>query len=95
MIFLYLTYVLAILLGIFCPDYIIDKGSVGAEPLTLGTICTLYLIVGGFWWLRKYKHHPIIGPVYQIVRLFFIVLFATLMANYIKKEVKEWWKSES
>ena len=95
MVFFYLSYVVAILLGIFCPDYPLTSGSVGSDPITIGTVTFLYCLIGGYWWLRKYKDHPVIGPVYHIVRLFFIVLFATLMANYVKKEIKEWWKSES
>jgi len=94
MIFFYITYTIAILLGIFCPDYIIAKGDIGVQPLTLGMLCLLYAVVGGVWWLSKYKHHPVIGPIYDIVRMFFVVLFATLFANYIKKEVKEWWNKD-
>ena len=94
MIFFYITYAIAILLAVFCPDYVVDPGSGTTEPLTLGTFCGLYLVIAGVWWLRKNQNHPIIGPIYYIVKMFFIVLFATLMAGYIKKEVKEWWKKD-
>jgi len=32
-----------------------------------------------------------LGFLWKILRLFLIVLFVTLFANYAKKEIKEWW----
>ena len=32
--------------------------------------------------------------VWKVVATFFIVLFATLMANYVKKEIKQWWEKD-
>lgn len=94
MIFFYITYALAIILAVVSPDTVILQGSPTTENVTLETFCIVYLIGGGYWWLSQHKNHPIIGPIYQIVKLFFIVLFATLMANYLKKEIKEWWKKD-
>ena len=95
MVFFYITYALAWLLLFIAPDLIVLPGEATTDPITLSTFCVLYIMGGGYWWLRKYKHHPIIGPVYTVVNLFFMVLFAILMGNYIKKEIKEWWKNES
>ena len=52
--------------------------------LILGVIFLLYL-------LRNV--HPIFAWIWYVVKWFFIVLFATLLANYAKDKVKEWWKS--
>jgi hypothetical protein len=38
--------------------------------------------------------NPIFGGIWRIIRLFGIVLFVTLFANYAKKEVKEWWNKD-
>jgi len=89
MIIFYITYITAIFLAIFCPEYIVDKGSGYNEPLTLGTLCLLYIVVGGVWWMRKYRHHPVIGPIYYVVKMFFIVLFATLMYGFVKEKMKD------
>lgn len=94
MIIFYITYAMAILMAIIHPDYVVEKGGIGADDLTLGPLCWLYIVIGGVWWLRHYRHHPIIGPIYRVVELFFIVLFATLFANYAKKEIKEWWNKD-
>jgi flagellar motor component MotA len=34
-----------------------------------------------------------LGFLWRITRLFFIILFATLFANYAKDEIKKWWNS--
>ena len=94
MIIFYITYFAAIFCAIFYPDYIIDNSNPYADPITLGIFCWVYIVIGGVWWLRQYRHHPIIGPIYRIVGLFFIVLFAILFANYAKKEIKEWWNKD-
>ena len=38
--------------------------------------------------------NPIFYGIWRIIRLFGIVLFVTLFANYAKKEVKEWWNKD-
>jgi len=40
---------------------------------------------------RKY---PIFNVIYNIVVIFLAVLFATLGANFLKKEIKEWWNEK-
>jgi len=52
--------------------------------LVLGVIFLLYL-------LRNV--HPIFKGIWFVVKWFFIILLATLLANYAKDKVKEWWKS--
>lgn len=94
MIFFYITYFIAILLGIYFPDYPVLAGSATTDSIPLSTFCLLYIIGGGYWWLSKHKDHPIIGPIYYVVQMFFIVLFATLLLGYAKKSIKDWWKED-
>lgn len=94
MIIFYITYIIAILLGIFCPNQIVLDGSETTEPVRMITFVWLFCIAGGYFWLRHYRNNPVIGPIYRIVQAFFIVLFATLFANYAKKEIKRWWKED-
>lgn len=94
MIIFYATYALAWILLFVAPDVPILEGSATTNPIPLSTFCLLYIIGGGYWWLRHHRNHPIIGPIYRIVQMFFIVLFATLFANYAKKEIKEWWNKD-
>jgi len=35
--------------------------------------------------------HPIFGGIWYVIKWFFIILLATLFANYAKDKVKEWW----
>lgn len=49
-------------------------------------ICFFIFIVIAFL-LRK----TALGFLWRIIVTFFIVLFATLLADHIKKGVKEWW----
>jgi hypothetical protein len=50
--------------------------------LFLAAIFVLYL-------LRNV--HPIFYIIWRVISLFFIILFITLLANYAKKEIKDWW----
>ena len=94
MIIFYITYITAIFLGIFYPNYIVLEGSLTTEPVRMITFVWLYLIVGAYWWLGRHKNHPIFGPIYYILQAFFIVLLGTLFINYAKKELKQWWKED-
>lgn len=88
----YLSYLIACLLLFFCPKVVIIKGDVGTNPTLLSDLITFYIIIGAYWWLRKHKEHPVIGQIYRALNLLFAMLFVTLLGNYVKKSVKEWWK---
>jgi hypothetical protein len=47
----------------------------------------LILVTFGLWLLRDTR----LGFLWKIYKLFWVVLFATLLANYAKDKVKEWW----
>ena len=95
MIIFYITYIAAIFAAVFCPNALIwHSHSVGGDDINLALFCWMYIAIGGFWWLGRHKNSSIIGPIYRIIQAFFIVLFATLFANYAKKEIKEWWKKD-
>ncbi len=40
--------------------------------------------------LRLLKGTPFEG-IWKVWKYFFVVLFITLTANFLKKEIKEWW----
>lgn len=93
MIFFYITYAIAWFLLFAMPDYpLIAASNSSTYPIPLSTFCILYIIVGGWWWLRQHKEHPIIGPIYTVVNAFFIVLFATLLFGYAKEKMKDEFK---
>lgn len=52
----------------------------------------LLAIIVVFYLLRN--TNAFFKVVWKLIATFFIVLFATLMANYIKKELKEWWNKD-
>jgi len=56
-------------------------------PRELIAIFVLTSITYVLWILRNTSF----GVLWKIWVMFFVVLFATLGANFIKDEVKEWW----
>ena len=57
---------------------------------TKSIICwvALILVTTGLWLLRDTK----LGFLWRAYRMFWLVLFATLLANYAKDKIKDWWK---
>lgn len=47
----------------------------------------MLIIIFGVWLLRNTE----LGFIWKWVRAAFLVLFAVLLANYAKKEIKDWW----
>jgi hypothetical protein len=52
----------------------------------------LLIVIGVLYLLRN--TNAFFRVLWKIIATFFIVLFATLMANYAKKEIKEWWNKD-
>jgi hypothetical protein len=50
----------------------------------------LGVVTFALWSLRDTP----LGFLWRIYKIFWIVLFATLLLNYAKKQVKEWWKKD-
>jgi energy-coupling factor transporter transmembrane protein EcfT len=61
-----------------------------SEQLTPHEITIVVALVVVTIILRLLKDTPL-GFLWRIYKLFWLVLFATLMANYLKKEIKDWW----
>jgi len=53
--------------------------------------CILAWILIGILYIFR-NSHPTLKTIWYYVRLFFIILFATLFANYAKDKIKDWWK---
>ena len=51
------------------------------------------IVIGVLFVLWLLRNTPL-GFLWKGVRLFLIVLFATLLANYAKKEIKNWWNKD-
>jgi energy-coupling factor transporter transmembrane protein EcfT len=50
-------------------------------------VVVLFLVTFGLWLLRNTP----LRFLWQIYKMFWIVLFATLFIDFFKKEIKEWW----
>jgi len=37
---------------------------------------------------------PFFGKAWYVIKIFLFVVFGTLMANYLKKEIKDWWNKD-
>ena len=49
------------------------------------------LILVAIHFLLRLLKGTLLEPIYRIWCLFWVVLFGVFMANYLKKELKEWW----
>lgn len=56
---------------------------------TKSIICWVFLIIttSVLWLLRDTK----LGFLWRVYKMFWIILFATLLANYAKDKIKDWW----
>jgi hypothetical protein len=52
----------------------------------------IVLLIMFFIYLKR--HQKPYDKLWYIIKMFFIILFATLMANYAKKSLKEWWRKD-
>ena len=57
---------------------------------TKSIICWVGLIIvtSVLWLLRDTK----LGFLWRVYKMFWVILFATLLANYAKDKIKDWWK---
>ncbi len=53
----------------------------------------LILIILGIFYLFR-NTNSTTKMIWKVIATFFVILFATLMANFIKKELKEWWNKD-
>lgn len=54
------------------------------------------LVVFGLMCIISYalKDVPFFGKAWLVIKLFLFVVFATLLGNYLKKSVKDWWNKD-
>jgi hypothetical protein len=52
----------------------------------------LWGVIGVLYLLRN--KNPFFKSVWKFIRIFFLVLLATLTVNYAKKSIKEWWNKD-
>jgi hypothetical protein len=62
------------------------------DPIIIQFYVVIFFVIMFLLWL--FRNVPIIGSIWKIVSMFFIVLFLTLFANYAKKELKIWWNKD-
>ena len=61
-------------------------------PITSPTdVFFLVLFWGGFLLLYLLRELPVFNMLWYVVKWFFITLLIVLGANFVKKEVKDWW----
>ena len=53
-----------------------------------------YIFLVATFIIYRNRHQKPYDKLWYIIKMFFIVAFATLMANYAKKSLKEWWKKD-
>ena len=62
-----------------------------SEQLTISEITTIIVLAVLTLVLWLLKVTPL-GFLWKAYKWFWVILFAVLMANYVKKEIKDWWK---
>jgi hypothetical protein len=66
--------------------------STPTDPIITQFYIVIFFVIMFLLWL--FRSLPIIGGIWKIVSMFFIVLFLTLFFNYAKKEIKIWWDND-
>lgn len=71
--------------AILCiPLLIAFNPAIATDEKVNAILC--FSVIGLFYSLRNTQ----LGFLWRWTKLFFFVLFATLLANYLKKEIKQW-----
>jgi hypothetical protein len=52
----------------------------------------LWCVIVVLYLLRN--KNPFFISIWKFIRIFFLVLLATLTVNYAKKSIKEWWNKD-
>ena len=73
----------------FLPEWTIQSGGIGGQPLTTKHLFFLYITVSGFWFIYKMRKHPPYDIMWNILLIFIIVLTGRLLTGYVKYKFKE------
>jgi energy-coupling factor transporter transmembrane protein EcfT len=69
---------------------LLDYTETPLSPHDTFVLIVVGIIIFVMWLLRNTP----LGFLWRGFKIFMLVLFATLMANYLKKEIKEWWNKD-
>jgi hypothetical protein len=83
----YLFFIAALIGSLFFPNIIVDHDN--SAPLTLGTICDLYIIISIIIFIYRRREIPFYDKLWQLISLFLTILFAILLGGYIKEQIKK------
>lgn len=87
-----IPFILLLLITICYSEVIVLPGTNTLEPITLLCLMTPILIVYGLYILSQYKATK---WLYEIIVLFFIVLFGTLLIGFFGDGIKKWFNKLS
>lgn len=84
-----IPFILLLIITLCYSDTVILQGDMSRalEPIPLGWLMTPILIVYGLYILSQYKATK---WLYEIIVLFFIVLFGTLLIGFFGDGIKKW-----
>jgi hypothetical protein len=81
---------IAALIGVlFFPNVILIHVRIGSESITVNTVCVWYFFIAFLVFVYRRREIPFYGKLWQMISLFFTILFATLLAGYIKEKIKK------
>jgi len=64
------------------------------HTLTLGQVGILVLAFAITFLAYLFKDVPVLGKAWYVIKIFWIVVFGTLLFNFAKKNIKEWWNED-
>ena len=73
----------------FFPKVELVSAGIGTNPITLGSVCQIYIFFGILYFIYKRRDTPMYGKLWTGISLFFTILFATLLGGYIKEKWKQ------
>jgi len=64
------------------------------HTLTFGQSMVLLLAFAITFVAYLLKDVPGLGGIWYVIKIFWIVIFGTLLFNFAKKNIKEWWNKD-
>ena len=73
----------------FFPKVELVAAGIGTNPITVGSVSGIYIFFAILYFIYKRRDTPVYGKLWEIISMFFMVLFATLLGGYIKEKWRQ------
>lgn len=68
--------------------------EIGVTPTKSSDVMVWILLALVTFLLYIFRNNLIIGPIWRLYKMFWLMLCIILFANFAKKEIKAWWNKD-